>query len=61
MPKTQALVARVLTLVDEIALSHAPDAVGAAGHIDVFNSRNVIPGQVVFTIDFRSPIWGHRR
>ena len=48
--------ARVLNLVDEIALSHAPDAVGAAGHIDVFpNSRNVIPGQVVFTIDFRSP------
>ena len=48
--------ARILNLVDEIALSHAPDAVGAAGHIDVFpNSRNVIPGQVVFTIDFRSP------
>ena len=48
--------ARVLELVDEIALSHAPDAVGAAGHIDVYpNSRNVIPGKVVFTIDFRSP------
>lgn len=48
--------ARVLDLVDEIALSHAPHAVGAAGHIDVFpNSRNVIPGKVVFTIDFRSP------
>ncbi len=48
--------ARVLQLVDEIALSHAPDAVGAAGHIDVHpNSRNVIPGKVVFTVDFRSP------
>ena len=48
--------ARVLQLVDEIAWSHAPDAVGAAGHIDVYpNSRNVIPGKVVFTIDFRSP------
>jgi N-carbamoyl-L-amino-acid hydrolase len=48
--------ARVLDLVDEIALSHAPHAVGAAGHIDVFpNSRNVIPGKVVFTVDFRSP------
>ncbi|MEM0947405.1 MAG: Zn-dependent hydrolase [Pseudomonadota bacterium] len=48
--------ARVLTLVDEIAWSHKPDAVGAAGHIDVFpNSRNVIPGKVVFTVDFRSP------
>ncbi|MEM9793161.1 MAG: Zn-dependent hydrolase [Pseudomonadota bacterium] len=48
--------ARVLNLVDEIAWSHAPDAVGAAGHIDVHpNSRNVIPGSVVFTVDFRSP------
>ena len=48
--------ARMLELVDEIAWSHAPDAVGAAGHIDVSpNSRNVIPGKVVFTVDFRSP------
>ncbi|MFD3189478.1 Zn-dependent hydrolase [Sedimentitalea sp. HM32M-2] len=48
--------ARILEKVDEIALSHAPDAVGAAGHIDVYpNSRNVIPGKVVFTVDFRSP------
>ncbi|MBL1419880.1 MAG: Zn-dependent hydrolase [Alphaproteobacteria bacterium] len=48
--------ARVLELVEEIALSHAPNAVGAAGHIDVYpNSRNVIPGKVVFTVDLRSP------
>ena len=48
--------ARVLEKVEEIALSHAPHAVGAAGHIDVFpNSRNVIPGKAVFTVDFRSP------
>ena len=48
--------ARMLELVDGIALSNAPDAVGAAGHIDVYpNSRNVIPGRVVFTVDFRSP------
>lgn len=48
--------ARVLDMVDDIAWSHAPHAVGAAGHIDVYpNSRNVIPGQVVFTVDFRSP------
>ena len=48
--------ARVLELVDEIAWSHAPNAVGAAGHIDVYpNSRNVIPGKVVFTVDLRSP------
>ncbi|MGH1354576.1 MAG: Zn-dependent hydrolase [Thalassovita sp.] len=48
--------AKVLELVDEIAWSHAPHAVGAAGHVDVFpNSRNVIPGKVVFTVDFRCP------
>jgi len=48
--------ARILELVDAIALSYAPDAVGAAGHIDVYpNSRNVIPGKAVFTVDFRSP------
>ncbi|MCY4006679.1 MAG: Zn-dependent hydrolase [Rhodobacteraceae bacterium] len=48
--------ARILNLVDEIAWDFAPDAVGAAGHIDVYpNSRNVIPGRAVFTIDFRSP------
>jgi len=48
--------AKMLQLVDDIAWSHKPDAVGAAGHIDVFpNSRNVIPGKVVFTVDFRSP------
>jgi N-carbamoyl-L-amino-acid hydrolase len=48
--------ARILEKVDEIALSHAPHAVGAAGHIEVHpNSRNVIPGKAVFTVDFRSP------
>lgn len=48
--------ARVLQLVDEIAWSHKPSAVGAAGHIDIYpNSRNVIPGKAVFTVDFRSP------
>jgi beta-ureidopropionase / N-carbamoyl-L-amino-acid hydrolase len=48
--------ARIVQLVDEIAWSHQPHAVGAAGHIDVFpNSRNVIPGKVVSTVDFRSP------
>jgi len=48
--------ARILEKVDAIALSNAPHAVGAAGHIDVYpNSRNVIPGKVIFTVDFRSP------
>ena len=48
--------ARVTQLVDEIAWSHAPDAVGAIGQADVYpNSRNIIPGRTVFTVDFRSP------
>lgn len=47
--------ARVTELVHEIAMAHQPNAVGAIGHIDVYpNSRNIIPGQVVFTVDFRS-------
>ncbi len=48
--------ARVTELVHQIAMSHQPQAVGAVGHCDVYpNSRNIIPGKVVFTIDFRSP------
>ncbi len=48
--------ARILELVDQIAWSHAPHAVGAVGHMEAYpNSRNVIPGRVVFTVDFRSP------
>ena len=48
--------ARITQLVDEIAWSHAPNAVGAVGQCDVYpNSRNIIPGKVVFTIDFRAP------
>lgn len=48
--------ARMTELVNEIALSHAPLAVGAIGHCDVFpNSRNIIPGRVVFTVDIRHP------
>ncbi len=48
--------ARMTELVHEIAMSHQPDAVGAIGHCDFYpNSRNVIPGKVVFTVDFRSP------
>ena len=48
--------ARITTLVNDIALSHAPHAVGAIGHCDFYpNSRNIIPGKAVFTIDFRHP------
>jgi N-carbamoyl-L-amino-acid hydrolase len=47
--------AHVMELVHEIAMARQPNAVGAIGHIDVFpNSRNIIPGRVVFTVDLRS-------
>ncbi len=48
--------ARITDLVHEIAMANQPAAVGAIGHVEVYpNSRNVIPGKVVFTVDFRSP------
>ncbi|MEH6633387.1 MAG: Zn-dependent hydrolase [Halopseudomonas aestusnigri] len=48
--------ARITELVNDIALSFAPHAVGAVGHMDIYpNSRNIIPGKAVFTIDFRHP------
>ncbi|GAA0594749.1 Zn-dependent hydrolase [Paenochrobactrum glaciei] len=47
---------KLLQLVNDIAMEHQPAAVGGVGHIDVTpNSRNVLPGQIVFTVDFRSP------
>ncbi|MDP5308120.1 Zn-dependent hydrolase [Paracoccus spongiarum] len=48
--------ARIIEAVHRIAMDHQPDAVGAVGQANVWpNSRNVIPGKAVFTIDFRSP------
>ena len=48
--------ARITELVNRIALGHEPLAVGAIGHCDIYpNSRNIIPGRAVFTIDFRHP------
>ena len=48
--------ARITELVNDIALRHPPHAVGAVGHMDIYpNSRNIIPGKAVFTIDFRHP------
>jgi N-carbamoyl-L-amino-acid hydrolase len=48
--------ARITERVHQIAMSHQPDAVGAVGQVTVFpNSRNVIPGKVIFTVDIRSP------
>jgi N-carbamoyl-L-amino-acid hydrolase len=48
--------ARMIDRIDEIARAHAPDAVGTVGLIENRpNSRNVIPGEVFFTVDFRHP------
>jgi N-carbamoyl-L-amino-acid hydrolase len=48
--------ARITEAVHRIAMSHQPNAVGAVGHVNVYpNSRNVIPGKAVFTVDIRSP------
>ncbi len=48
--------ARIIEAVHRIAMDHQPDAVGAVGQANVWpNSRNVIPGRAVFTIDIRSP------
>ena len=49
--------AQITELVHEIAMKHQPNAVGAIGHVEVYpNSRNIIPGKTVFTVDFRSHI-----
>ena len=47
--------ARMVDAVNRIALSQAPHGRGTVGHVQVLpNSRNVIPGQVKFTVDFRN-------
>lgn len=48
--------ARIVLAVNEIALSHAPNAVGTVGVLDPYpGSRNVLPGAVTMTVDFRHP------
>jgi N-carbamoyl-L-amino-acid hydrolase len=48
--------ARTIERIDAIAREHAPDAVGTVGLIENKpNSRNVVPGEVFFTVDFRHP------
>jgi len=48
--------ARVIQLVNEIGLAHAPNAVSTVGMINSYpNSRNVIPGRAFLTVDFRNP------
>ncbi|KWE73654.1 Zn-dependent hydrolase [Burkholderia ubonensis] len=47
---------RVVDLVNRIGLDYAPFACATVGMMQVFpNSRNVIPGRVFFTVDFRHP------
>ena len=48
--------ARVVQLVNKVGLDNAPLACATVGMLNVHpNSRNVIPGQVFLTIDFRHP------
>lgn len=48
--------ARMIQAVQAAGLAHAPDAVATVGLIEARpNSRNVIPGEVFFTIDCRHP------
>ncbi len=47
---------RVVDLVNRIGLDHAPYGCATVGMMQVHpNSRNVIPGRVFFTVDFRHP------
>jgi N-carbamoyl-L-amino-acid hydrolase len=49
-----AACARIVGEVRGVALAHAPTAVGTVGRVEVRpNSPNVIPGEVVMTVDLR--------
>ncbi len=48
--------ARIIDQVNKIGLENSPLACATVGLMQVFpNSRNVIPGEVFFTVDFRHP------
>ena len=48
--------ARIFEMVQAVALSEQPGAVGGVGQVTFApNSRNVLPGKVVFTVDIRTP------
>ena len=48
--------ARIIETAHRVARAHAPDAVGTVGMIESKpNSRNVVPGEVFFTVDLRHP------
>jgi amidase, hydantoinase/carbamoylase family len=48
--------ARIIEMVQAVAMSEQPGAVGGVGQVQFSpNSRNVLPGTVVFTVDIRTP------
>ncbi len=48
--------ARIMEMVQEVAMAAQPGAVGGVGQVKFApNSRNVLPGTVIFTVDIRSP------
>lgn len=48
--------ARIFEMVQEVAMKNQPGAVGGVGQVKFSpNSRNVLPGTVVFTVDIRTP------
>jgi N-carbamoyl-L-amino-acid hydrolase len=47
---------RIVEMVQAVAMENQPGAVGGVGQVFFSpNSRNVLPGKVVFTVDIRSP------
>ncbi len=48
--------ARIFEMVQEVAMKNQPGAVGGVGQVKFSpNSRNVLPGTAVFTVDIRTP------
>jgi N-carbamoyl-L-amino-acid hydrolase len=51
-----ATLAEIVLAVERIAKAHGPNAVGTIGEaVIAAPSRNVIPGEIAFTVDVRSP------
>jgi len=50
-----ATLSEIVLAMERIAVQHGPNAVGTVGEAVIANpSRNVIPGQIAFTVDCRS-------
>ena len=57
-----AALSEVVLAVERIAGAHGPNAVGTVGEaVIAAPSRNVIPGEIAFTMDIRSPSFGNAR